>query len=1458
MIKTVRRSYFTVFTLLVAVTLVCVLATSSGAAAGDTTRVSVGVPQPEGIGIIEAKGGGSSRTSISSDGRYVAFISGASNLVAGDTNGRTDIFVRDRDADANEVFDEVNEKGAVSTQRVSVTSGGAEANSPSLNPSISDDGRYVTFTTLAPLVPEDTNGASDVYVRDRDTDDDKVLDEAGAVSTKRMSVDSSGNQANGQSMGSTSISANGRFVAFSSDASNLLPNGQDSPNEDVFVRDRDTDDDKVLDEAGAVSTQRVSWAQFQSWSGNGESFGPSISDDGRFVAFTSNSSNLVGGDTNNAYDTFVRDRQTGAIQRANVDSSEIQAKGGCDDFYCPDRSVVSISSDGRFVTFSSSASNLAANDTNGLDDVFVRDLQQGTTQRVSVSGGGTGANALSRSPSISPDGRFVAFISTSSNLEGGDTNGVYDVFVHNRQMGTTQRVSVSGSGSQVNGGSDSPSISANGLYVAFSSSASNLVANDTNNTSDIFVHEQGAPAQQSSDSLAPTTNVSAGIDGEASYTSGMQTNQDVEVTLRAKDNEVGSEAKKLTSSATDAQPITSDSMLEPTSAWLGFAGPVKIPAGDSPRSVTSADFNGDGKADLATSNYASDNVSVLLRDGDGTFQAAQNLMVGDGPSSVTSADIDGDGKVDLTVANQISQNLSVLLGNGDGTFQAAKDSPATVSLSGSYGTSSSVTSADFNGDGKADIATSNYASDNVSVLLSDGNGTFQAAKRFPAGYGPHSVKSADFNGDSKADLTVANQHSDNVSVLLGNGDGTFQAAQNFVAADSLRSVTSADFNEDGKADLAVAHSSSFSYFWRPNYPEGLSVLLGNGDGTFQAANDYLVGDFPEWRLSSYVTTADFDGDTKKDLAIANDGSLSAAPSVSVMLGRGDGTFQFDQELSADIRPSSLAAANLDANNVPDLAVGTDGSPDKDPDNISVLMSIPRPTEVIIDSGPPQLTNSTTASFAFYSDESDATFECRRDDGPFESCTSPKEYSSLSEGFHTFEVRVFGAAGPDFSGSAYWDWTVDTTAPAAPVISSPPEGGRVGSSFTVSGTAEANSTVHLSEGAALMGSATATSTGTWSIVLSDITEGSHAFKAKATDPSGNISGESNSQTVIVDTVKPAAPSIPALKADSDTGSSSTDNMTNDTTPTFTGTAEAGSTVKIFDGTTEVGSATATSSSTYDISIPVDKALNQGDHDISATATDAAGNTSSASGTLSIKVDTTSPGLPGTPTHSLLSSSQLLSSTLPGTLPVNFTWSAATDNTGGSGIATYQVQQSTNGLAFTNVGQPSATSLKLELTPGTNIYRFQVRGTDRAGNTSSSFRAGPTFKVSALQESNSAIVDTGTWTTASLSGAYGGSVQHAGAAGRKATLNVPAGTKNVAWVSTKASNRGKAQVCVDPGTATQSCNTVDLYSSVTQPRSVVFSKEVSPATSHKLEVRVLGQKSASSTGTRVDVDTFTTTT
>jgi len=327
--------------------------------------------------------------------------------------------------------------------------------------------------------------------------------------------------------------------------------------------------------------------------------------------------------------------------------------------------------------------------------------------------------------------------------------------------------------------------------------------------------------------------------------------------------------------------------------------------GRHPTSVTAGDFNGDGNLDLAVTNDSSNNVSVLLGNGDGTFRAAANYDVGFFPNSVTSGDFNGDGKPDLAVANQGSNNVSVLLGNGDGTFQAAVSYPA-----GSNPVS--VTSGDFNGDGKPDLAVASAGSDLVNVLLGNGDGTFQAAVSYPAGSLPFSVTSGDFNGDGKPDLAVANASSNNVSILLGNGDGTFQAAVSYGVATNPRSVTSGDFNGDGKLDLVTANA----------YGNNVSILLGNGDGTFQAAVNYDV-DF--WPLS--VTSGDFNGDGKPDLAVANQGSNN----VSVLLGNGDGTFQ--AALSYGGRtPFSVVSGDFNGDGKPDLAVANRGS-----NNVSVLL-----------------------------------------------------------------------------------------------------------------------------------------------------------------------------------------------------------------------------------------------------------------------------------------------------------------------------------------------------------------------------------------------------------------------------------------------------------------------------------------------------------------------------------------
>jgi Tol biopolymer transport system component len=197
------------------------------------------------------------------------------------------------------------------------------------------------------------------------------------------------------------------------------------------------------------------------------------------VAFRSPASNLVRGDTNRRTDVFVRDRQTRTTRRVSVNSHGHQANYSSFD--------PAISADGSFVVFVSSASNLVRGDTNGKVDVFVRNRHAGTTTRVNVRSDGHQANRPSSAPSISATGRYVAYRSGGSNLVAGDTNHKADVFLRDRTAGTTKRVSVRSNGDQANGLSFEPSISADGRYIAFHSHASNLIAGDTNGRPDIFI-----------------------------------------------------------------------------------------------------------------------------------------------------------------------------------------------------------------------------------------------------------------------------------------------------------------------------------------------------------------------------------------------------------------------------------------------------------------------------------------------------------------------------------------------------------------------------------------------------------------------------------------------------------------------------------------------------------------------------------------------------------------------------------------------------------------------------------------------------------------------------------------------------------------------------------------------------------------------------------------------------------
>jgi hypothetical protein len=339
-----------------------------------------------------------------------------------------------------------------------------------------------------------------------------------------------------------------------------------------------------------------------------------------------------------------------------------------------------------------------------------------------------------------------------------------------------------------------------------------------------------------------------------------------------------------------------------------FGPPVSFATAGFPSSVAVGDFNGDGRLDLAVAaefpNRGLGSVSILLGNGDGTFQRHVDFATGTGPVSVAVADFNRDGKLDLATANSYTNNVSVLLGLGDGTFAPHRDFSAMQGVN-------SVAVGDLNGDGNPDIVTADYIAGVVSVLLGNGDGTFQAQKTFAAGCVPFYAAVIDLNGDGKPDLAVANGQcnlmtdmTDSVNILLGNGDGTFQPFVGYPTGADGVYVAAEDFNGDGLPDLAISNSKGNS----------ISILLGNGDGTLRPHMDFGTSNFPD-----VIAVGDFNGDHKVDLATPSQ-LTSQIGVVEVLLGNGDGTFQARQDFSTTPNPSSVAVADFNNDGKFDLAV----------------------------------------------------------------------------------------------------------------------------------------------------------------------------------------------------------------------------------------------------------------------------------------------------------------------------------------------------------------------------------------------------------------------------------------------------------------------------------------------------------------------------------------------------------
>lgn len=367
-------------------------------------------------------------------------------------------------------------------------------------------------------------------------------------------------------------------------------------------------------------------------------------------------------------------------------------------------------------------------------------------------------------------------------------------------------------------------------------------------------------------------------------------------------------------------------------ASVFFSGPLEN-VGNDPVASVAGDFNSDGIADLAVANYSDATISVLLGNGDGTFQGQAVYPAGSNPVSITSADFNGDGRPDLAVVNKSANSVAIYLGAGTGTFSPRVN--YAVGRAPSW-----IATGDFNDDGKIDLAATDSNDNAVSILLGKGDGTFQAQTTYATASDPSGLAVGDFNGDGQLDLVATAINSNAVSVLLGRGDGTFGPHVEYATGVYPFSVATADLNGDGKLDLAVANQDSTGI-------GTVSVLLGKGDGTFQTAVGYFDG-----QLSKGLAIGSLNGDQALDLVVPN----RTSQNISILLGVGNGTYQTSLNLPLGFGPTQAVLADFNGDGLMDMATGNYSS-----NTMSVLLQstlVPAPNSLAFGN---QLVGNTSPS-----------------------------------------------------------------------------------------------------------------------------------------------------------------------------------------------------------------------------------------------------------------------------------------------------------------------------------------------------------------------------------------------------------------------------------------------------------------------------------------------------------------
>ena len=764
---------------------------------------------------------------LSPEGGFLIFSSQASNLLPGAYGGQ-EVFLKDLHS------------GEV--RRIATNVNGEQANNQSGGGSMSADARFVVFESGASnLVSGDLNAASDVFVKDLQT---------GAV--RRVSTDANGDEGQaGFGSSGGQFSRDGRFVVFQSQANNLVA-GDANPFEDVFVKDLQT---------GAI---RLVSTDSDGKSANWFCDTASFVGDGSKVVFRSYAANLVADDSNGTGDIFVKDLVSGICRRVSTDSSGAQANGYSGN--------PAFSANGRYVVFESDASNLVANDSNGARDVFVKDLQTGSVQRVSEDNSGRQGNGASANAAISSDGRFVVFDSMAANLVANDTNGATDIFVKDRQTGAIARVSVSADETQGNFWSRNPVLSEDGKYIVFESNASTIVAGDSNTFSDIFrvlnpfmQNSGGTDGIETSvtytlpaavENLRLTGNES--IDGTGNSLGNILDGNSAGNRLEGRGGNDSLEGGSGIDTAvftgtkggysivksgadwivTDSNGVDGDEGTDTLTSieWLQFS--------DGTRKLGSVadDFNGDGKSDILWRNASTGADTIWLSGNIATKQSVaavtnQNWKI------AGAGDFNGDGKGDILWRNGDSGSDTLWLSGNSATVQAvAQVANLNWKIAGL---------GDFNGDGKDDILWRNTSTGGDTIFLSGNSATKQSVATVAdqnwkvAGIG-------DFDGDSKSDILWRNAATGSNTIWKGGNSTTSQGVAS-VTDQNWKVGGVGDFNGDGKDDI----------LWRNAANGSDSIWLGGNSATKQSVA--TVAD-QNWKVSG---TGDYNGDGKDDILWRN-------------------------------------------------------------------------------------------------------------------------------------------------------------------------------------------------------------------------------------------------------------------------------------------------------------------------------------------------------------------------------------------------------------------------------------------------------------------------------------------------------------------------------------------------------------------------------------------------------------